>query len=286
MKRRLSIGLAVAAVVLAAVGVAASFAAKTASTTLTMWSYDNQDPGLEPVLKQLSKQFEASHSGVKINLVFKDFNSLVGTVPRALGQRPRRHRGKPGLPDRRAAREGEVDSPPRQVDQEVPLGQALLAVDVGNVPLDARRQIVRQGTDLGARADRAEHRRLLQQGEAPLSRRDQAPDHVRSFRQAARADPREAAEERAGDRRGQQGGLRLHPSLRWHLGRVRETGERAELDLPRPRLALRLGGNDRGSRQAPAVGKGRVLQLRLQRGRLRRLREPVREGQGRVLDRR
>ena len=84
MKRRLSIGLAVAAVVLAAVGVAASFAAKTASTTLTMWSYDNQDPGLEPVLKQLSKQFEASHSGVKINLVFKDFNSLVGTVPRAL----------------------------------------------------------------------------------------------------------------------------------------------------------------------------------------------------------
>ena len=36
------------------------------------------------MLKQLSKEFEASHSGVKINLVFKDFNSLVGTVPRAL----------------------------------------------------------------------------------------------------------------------------------------------------------------------------------------------------------
>jgi raffinose/stachyose/melibiose transport system substrate-binding protein len=72
------------AVLLAAVGVATSLAAKTASTTLTMWSYDNQDPGLEPVLKQLSKQFEASHPGVKINLVFKDFNSLVNTVPRAL----------------------------------------------------------------------------------------------------------------------------------------------------------------------------------------------------------
>jgi raffinose/stachyose/melibiose transport system substrate-binding protein len=64
--------------------VTVSQAAKTATTTLTMWSYDNQDPGLEPVLKQLSKQFEASHPGVKINLVFKDFNSLVGTVPRAL----------------------------------------------------------------------------------------------------------------------------------------------------------------------------------------------------------
>jgi raffinose/stachyose/melibiose transport system substrate-binding protein len=84
VKKRLSIGLTVAAVVLIAVGVAASFAARSATTTLTMWSYDNQDPGLEPVLKQLSKQFEQSHPGVKINLVFKDFNSLVGTVPRAL----------------------------------------------------------------------------------------------------------------------------------------------------------------------------------------------------------
>jgi raffinose/stachyose/melibiose transport system substrate-binding protein len=79
-----SFAFAIAAVLLAAVGVAASYGAKRATTTLTMWSYDNQDPGLEPVLKQLSKQFEASHPGVKINLVFKDFNSLVGTVPRAL----------------------------------------------------------------------------------------------------------------------------------------------------------------------------------------------------------
>jgi raffinose/stachyose/melibiose transport system substrate-binding protein len=84
VKRRVTFGLTVAAVLLVAAGVATSYGARTATTTLTMWSYDNQDPGLEPVLKQLSKQFEASHSGVKINLVFKDFNSLVGTVPRAL----------------------------------------------------------------------------------------------------------------------------------------------------------------------------------------------------------
>ena len=83
MKRRLAVGLALAFTTLAAAGVGTSLAAKSA-TTLTMWSYDNQDPGLEPVLKQLSKQFEASHPGVKINLVFKDFNSLVNTVPRAL----------------------------------------------------------------------------------------------------------------------------------------------------------------------------------------------------------
>jgi raffinose/stachyose/melibiose transport system substrate-binding protein len=75
------VGVAVAA----AFGVSASYGAKTGSVKLTMWSYDNQDPGLEPVLKQLSKQFEQSHPGVSINLIFKDFNSLVGTVPRALG---------------------------------------------------------------------------------------------------------------------------------------------------------------------------------------------------------
>jgi raffinose/stachyose/melibiose transport system substrate-binding protein len=84
VKRRVSIGVTVAVVVLVAVGVAASYGARKSTTTLTMWSYDNQDPGLEPVLKQLSKQFEASHPGVKINLVFKSFNDLVPTIPRAL----------------------------------------------------------------------------------------------------------------------------------------------------------------------------------------------------------
>ena len=85
MKRRLISSTVIAAVALVAVGVGVSYGGqKATTTTLTMWSYDNQDPGLEPVLKQLSKGFEASHPGVKINIVFKDFNSLVGTVPRAL----------------------------------------------------------------------------------------------------------------------------------------------------------------------------------------------------------
>jgi raffinose/stachyose/melibiose transport system substrate-binding protein len=85
VKRRLAAVLVIASVLLIAViTVGTSYGAKTGTTTLTMWSYDNQDPGLEPVLKQLSKQFEQSHPGVKIKLVFKDFNSLVGTVPRAL----------------------------------------------------------------------------------------------------------------------------------------------------------------------------------------------------------
>lgn len=85
MKRRLVVGFVIALGVLAAaVGVSASSGARAGPITLTMWSYDNQDPGLEPVLKQLSKQFEKTHPGVKIKLIFKDFNSLVGTVPRAL----------------------------------------------------------------------------------------------------------------------------------------------------------------------------------------------------------
>jgi raffinose/stachyose/melibiose transport system substrate-binding protein len=74
----------VAAVTLVAIGVGVSYGAKNETTTLTMWSYDNQDPGLMPVLEQLSREFEKTHPGVEIDLVFKDFNSLVGTVPRAL----------------------------------------------------------------------------------------------------------------------------------------------------------------------------------------------------------
>jgi raffinose/stachyose/melibiose transport system substrate-binding protein len=85
VNRRLLGVLVLAAFTLLAAVTAGAYAGRQATTTtLTMWSYDNQDPGLEPVLKQLSKDFEKSHPGVKINLVFKDFNSLVGTVPRAL----------------------------------------------------------------------------------------------------------------------------------------------------------------------------------------------------------
>ena len=38
---------------------------------LTIWSYDNQDPGLEPVLKELSSDFTKQYPNVKITMVFK-----------------------------------------------------------------------------------------------------------------------------------------------------------------------------------------------------------------------
>ena len=49
MKTRLTAGIVIALGVLAAVvGVSTSYGAKAGPITLTMWSYDNQDPGLEP----------------------------------------------------------------------------------------------------------------------------------------------------------------------------------------------------------------------------------------------
>ena len=76
---------------------------KLGPVNLTIWSYDNQDPGLEPVLKELSANFEKQYPNVTIDMVFKDFNSLVNVVPRALASDngPGHHRGQPGLPDRR-----------------------------------------------------------------------------------------------------------------------------------------------------------------------------------------
>ena len=84
MNRRLLGVLVVASVTLLAIAAGAYAGRQATTTTLTMWSYDNQDPGLEPVLGQLSNDFEKRHPGVKINLVFKDFASLVAIVPRAL----------------------------------------------------------------------------------------------------------------------------------------------------------------------------------------------------------
>jgi raffinose/stachyose/melibiose transport system substrate-binding protein len=52
--------------------------------TLNVWSYDNQKPGLQDVIEQLTKNFEKKYPNVTIKLKFLDFNSLVNTVNRAL----------------------------------------------------------------------------------------------------------------------------------------------------------------------------------------------------------
>jgi raffinose/stachyose/melibiose transport system substrate-binding protein len=51
---------------------------------LNVWSYDNQKPGLQNVIEDMTKNFEAKYPNVKINLKFLAFNDLVSTVNRAL----------------------------------------------------------------------------------------------------------------------------------------------------------------------------------------------------------
>ena len=110
-RRLLGVLVVVAAALLVAIGAGASYGAKTETTTLTMWSYDNQDPGLQPVLEQLSKDFEKSHPGREDQPRLQGLQQprRHGAARARLGQRPRRDRGQPGLPDGRAAREGEAD---------------------------------------------------------------------------------------------------------------------------------------------------------------------------------
>src|SRR4051794_18078322 len=83
-RRKILIVLAIGLTAAAATVASTALARGSSGQTLTIWSYDNQNPGLEPVLQKLSKNFEASHPGVKITLVFKDFTSLTQTVGRAL----------------------------------------------------------------------------------------------------------------------------------------------------------------------------------------------------------
>jgi raffinose/stachyose/melibiose transport system substrate-binding protein len=52
--------------------------------TLTMTSADNQDPGPEPVIKELVKQFEAKYPNVKVNLTFKGFSDYMKVIQLSL----------------------------------------------------------------------------------------------------------------------------------------------------------------------------------------------------------
>ena len=54
-RRLLGVLVLVAVTLLAAVTAGAYVRRQATTTTLTMWSCDNQDPGLEPVLKQLRR---------------------------------------------------------------------------------------------------------------------------------------------------------------------------------------------------------------------------------------
>ena len=268
-RRLLGVLVLVAFTLLAAVTAGAYAGRQATTTTLTMWSYDNQDPGLEPVLKQLSKDFEKSHPGVKINLVFKDFNSLVGTVPRALasGSGPDVTEGNQGYQTDAQLVKAKLILPLTKYVKKygwdklyapstwgmfrwTPDGKSF-----GKGPVWG---IAQTGQNVVAFYNK---KKLRQLGFNP----NKMPRTFAGFDKLLAPAAREAPRRRAGDPGGQQGGIRLHPPLRRHLGRICQAADRPELDLPRARLALRHPGDDQGAREAPAVGQGGLLQRRLQR---------------------
>jgi raffinose/stachyose/melibiose transport system substrate-binding protein len=52
--------------------------------TLNVTSADNQDPGPEPVIKALIKQFEAKYPNVKVNVTFKGFSDYMKVIQLSL----------------------------------------------------------------------------------------------------------------------------------------------------------------------------------------------------------
>ena len=141
---------------------------------LNVWSYDNQDPGLMPVITELTKQFMAKYPNVKINLKFKDFNSLVDTVNRALAS--------DNGPDITEGNQGyQIDAAEVKAKLILPLDPYVKAYGWDkwwgaghepDLPVDRGRQDLRPGPDLGHRADRPERRPVREQEEAGRPRPD------------------------------------------------------------------------------------------------------------------
>jgi raffinose/stachyose/melibiose transport system substrate-binding protein len=57
---------------------------KLGNITLKVWSADNQDPGPEPVIKELTNEFMAKYPNVKVVLTFKGFTDYIKVVKLAL----------------------------------------------------------------------------------------------------------------------------------------------------------------------------------------------------------
>ena len=79
--------VAVAAVSTATAGTtraAANPFAHYGNITLNVTSADNQDPGPEPVIKELIKQFEAKYPNVKVNVTFKGFTDYMKVIQLSL----------------------------------------------------------------------------------------------------------------------------------------------------------------------------------------------------------
>ncbi len=282
---------AVGAVLVLALAVAVGASAKgNEDITLTMWSYDNQDPGLQPVLQQLSKNFEKSHPGVKINIVFKDFNSLVGTVPRALasGSGPDVTEGNQGY---------QTDAQLVKAKLIIPLtkyvkkyrwdklyapstwGMFRWTPDGKSFGKGPVWGIAQTGQNVVAFINK---KKLVAAGINPNKMPTTFAAWEKMLAQLRAKLPADEPVIMAGNKEG-YGFIHMFGGI-W--GASTSPHERAQLDLPRSGLPLRLAGHDQGARPPAGVGEERVLQRGLQRPGQRRLGGRLRQGQGRDVDRR
>ncbi len=197
---------------------------------LNVWSYDNQKPGLQDVIEQMTANFEKKYPNVKINLKFMDFNSLVNTVNRALASNngPDITEGNQGYQTDALQVKAKLILPLDKYVKAYELGQVVGPLDLADLPVDARRQDLRQGPEVGRRTDRPE-RRALREHEEAGRRGHQAllADELRRLRQGAHDAARQAAEERARVPVRQQGGVRHDPLPRRHPGRLRQRRSRS-----------------------------------------------------------
>ena len=228
---------------------------------------------------------------MKINLVFKDFNSLVGTVPRALasGSGPDVTEGNQGY---------QTDAQLVKAKLILPLTKYVKKYGWDKLYAPSTWGMFRWTPD-GKSFGKGPVWGIAQTGQnvvafynkkklraARLQPEQDAAD-VRGVRQAARPAAGEAARRRAGDPRGQQGGVRLHPPLRRHLGRVRQARRRSATGSTTcPARATTRRGRSRRSAKLQQWGKAGYFNDDYNALGYDASASGVRQGQGRLLDRR
>ncbi len=114
-------------------------------------------PGRSRSSRRSQPRSTKKYPNVTINLKFYSLTSYLKIIKLALNSSyaPDVAEGNQGFGIDSAAGQGEADHAARQVRQEVRLGQVLLGRHGAAVPLDARRQDLRQGQPLGRRASSA-----------------------------------------------------------------------------------------------------------------------------------
>ena len=225
----------------------------------------------------LARTSRRATPGVKINLVFKDFNSLVGTVPRALasGSGPDVTEGNQGY---------QTDAQLVKAKLILPLTKYVKKYGWDKLYAPSTWGMFRWTPDgksfgkgpvwgiaqTGQNVVAFYNKKKLRQ---PASTRTRCRRPLRGSTSCSRQLRAKLPDDEPVIQEGNKEGYGFIHLFGGIWGAYRQAADRPELDLPRARLALRHAGDDQGAREAPAVGQGGLLQRRLQRARVRRLRQ-------------